>query len=272
MAGIESLLKGAVGSFAKDKAASFMTPSQMELARFALSPQAYLADKGIAAVAQLLGYGNEFKELKAGAEDEKAYGKEVARDAIGDMLPNAVGDFVRATPRVEEPYDPYNGYFAQNIGDWVSTRDSTPEQLNTFENTVRDMNYGTQTPGQGKYVGPLPEDNAMFDAQVSNLPYDLKATPVSGAPDDFDPALLASILRGDSANTTDTGFTDDVGEMTIVDQKDSGGGGNLSYTDMIDIQNQALNSTPNYGGGKLEDYFLQAAAYKRGGQICGCKH
>jgi hypothetical protein len=93
----------------------------------------------------------------------------------------------------------------------------------------------------------LLEDSAIFEANVSNLPYELKATPVSGAPDDFDPALLASILRGDSGSTTGTGSTDDVGEMTIVGQKDSGSGGNLSYTDMINLQNQTLNSTPNNG-------------------------
>jgi hypothetical protein len=328
MAGIDSLVKGAVGTFAKDKVSPMLSPSQMDFLTFALNPQAYLLNKGVTAAADYLGYGNEYKELKAGAQDDKDYYKEVLRDTIGDALPNTIGDFIRATPRVEEAYDPYNGYYAQNIGDWVSTRDSTPEANNKFEDFVRNENYGTLTPGQGKYVGPLPEDSAIFEANVSNLPYELKATPVSGAPDDFDPALLASILRGDSGSTTGTGSTDDVGEMTIVGQKDSGSGGNLSYTDMIDMQNQTLNSTPNYGvnipaittpsmpdysraygalggaesvnnlrnqllgmgisedtiGSAFSAYYapetgnegiksiVSEAGYRKGGQVCGCKH
>lgn len=297
MAGIDSLVKGAVGTFAKDKVSSMLSPSQMDFITFALNPQAYLLNKGVTAAADYLGYGNEVRDLKAGAEDDKEYYKEVMRDTIGDALPESIGDFVRATPRVEEPYDPYNGYFAQNINDWVGTRESTPEVYDRFENTVRDMNYGTQTPGTGKYVGPLPEDNAIFEANVSNLPYELKSTPVSGAPDDFDPALLASIIR--DANTTGTGATDDLGEVTVVDQKTPSGGGDLSYTEMIDVLNSTLNSTPNTGinvpatesfapmdfggtmdysdfgggnGGKgnIEDYSY--SQYKRGGQVCGCKH
>jgi len=244
---VDSLFKGAVSSLAKDKVTNTLTPTQMELASFILNPQYYIAEKGVNKIAEILGYGSDYKNLSADQKNDKALYKEVMRDTVGDMLPESLGDIVRATPRETESYDPYNGYFAQNINDWVSTRDSTPEKLDAFENTVRDMNYGTQTPGTGKAVGPLPEDNPIFESNVSNLPYELKSTPTSGAPDDFDPALLASILRGDSGNTTGTGSTDDVGEMTIVGQKDSGSGGNLSYTDMINLQNQTLNSTPNYG-------------------------
>ena len=241
MAGIDTLIKGAVGSLAKDKITSQLTPTQMELASFILNPQYYMAEKGINKIADILGYGSEYRNLSADAKSDKDYYKEIMRDSIGDVLPSSIGDIVRATPRVEEPYDPYNGYFAQNINDWVSTRTATPEEYDRFENTVRDMNYGTQTPGTGKYVGPLEEDNPIFESNVSNLPYELKSTPVSGAPDDFDPALLAAIIR--DANTTGTGATDDLGEVTIVDQKPSGSGGNLSYTEMIDV----LNSTPNTG-------------------------
>jgi hypothetical protein len=297
MAGIDNLVKGAVGTFTKDKVSPYLSPTQQDFLAFALNPQGYLIGKGVTAAADALGYGSQYRELKGGAQDDKEYYKEVMRDTIGDALPESIGDFVRATPRVEEPYDPYNGYFAQNINDWVGTRESTPEVYDRFENTVRDMNYGTQTPGTGKYVGPLAEDNSIFEANVSNLPYELKSTPVSGAPEGFDPKLLAAVIR--DANTTGTGATDDLGEVTVVDQKTPSGGGDLSYTEMIDVLNSTLNSTPNTGinvpatesfapmdfggtmdysdfggggGGKgnIEDYSY--SQYKRGGQVCGCKH
>ena len=222
MAGIvDTLVKGAVGSLAKDKITNTLTPTQMELASFILNPQYYIAEKGVNKIAEILGYGSEYKNLSADEKNDKAVYKEILRNTVGDMLPESLGDIVRATPRVEEPYDPYNGYFAQNINDWVSTRDSTPEKLDAFENTVRDMNYGTQTPGTGKAVGPLLEDNPIYQAQVSNLPYDLKSTPVSGTPEDFDPALLASIIRGDSSDTVDNNITDDMGNITITDTKNT---------------------------------------------------
>lgn len=305
MAGIDSLVKGAVGTFAKDKVSSMLSPSQMDFITFALNPQAYLLNKGVTAAADYLGYGNEVRDLKAGAEDDKEYYKEVMRDTIGDALPERIGDFVRATPRVEEPYDPYNGYFAQNINDWVGTRESTPEVYDRFENTVRDMNYGTQTPGTGKYVGPLAEDNPIFEANVSNLPYELKSTPVSGAPDDFDLALLASIIRGDDANTPDTSSatsrslssqtstTDDFGSPGYT--YDPNIGANVPVTESLAPTGYTFDENtgmvvpveeslapPGYtfdggygmnvpsGGGKLEDYSY--SEYRRGGQVCGCKH
>ena len=255
MAGIDSLIKGAVGSFAKDKAASFMTPSQMELARFALSPQAYLADKGIATVAQLLGYGNQYQELKSGAEGEKAYGREVIRDAIGDMLPSAVGDFVRVTPRMSD-----TDYEANMEALRQST--NSPEAANRYENNVRDMNYGTQIPGQGKFVGALPENNAIFQSNVSNLPYELKSTPVSGAPDDFDPALLASIMRGGSE---EVGPQENYSQSRLDSEYDFGS----DFSEYLGKLN-GDNATIDFGGGggKLEN-LIQAEDnnYKYGGQI-----
>jgi hypothetical protein len=242
---VDQFIKGAVGSLAKDKITNTLTPTQMELASFILNPQYYMAEKGINKIADILGYGSDYKNLSADAKIDKDYYKEIMRDTVGDMLPEFLGNIVRATPRVEEPYDPYNGYFAQNINDWVGTRESTPEKLDAFENTVRDMNYGTQTPGTGKYVGPLEEDNPIFESNVSNLPYELKSTPVSGAPDDFDPALLAAIIR--DANATSTGVTDDLGEVTIVDQKPAGNGSDLSYTDMLDVLNSTSTYNPNLG-------------------------
>lgn len=203
MAGIDTLFKGAVGSLAKDKITNTLTPTQMELASFILNPQYYIAEKGVNKIAEILGYGSDYKNLSADEKSDKAYYKEIMRDTVGDMLPESFGDIVRATPRETEPYDPYNGYFAQNINDWVSTRDSTPEQLNAFENTVRDINYGTQTPGQGQYVGPLPEDNPMFQNRVENLAYDLNSIPTSGIPADLNIENLRNAIGpgGDFVST-----------------------------------------------------------------------
>jgi hypothetical protein len=257
--GINELIQRAAGSLAKDKISSMLTPNQLELASFLMSPQYYIAEKGVNKIADLLGYGTDYRQLKDDAKADKDYTKEIFRDAIGDMLPESLGDIVRATPRMTD--DEYEARMQE-----LRQSASTPEATARFENTVRDMNYGTQTPGQGKYVGPLPEDNPMFGANVSNLPYDLKSAPISGTPDDFDPALLASIIRGDSANTPDTGFTDDLGEMTVTGDKAPGGdfapidfGGTMDYSDVFGGSS---------GGGKLEDYAY--SQYRQGGRVCSC--
>ena len=233
MAGIDSLIKGAVGTLAKDKMSQYLSPSQLELARFAMSPQAYLADKGITAVANLLGYGNQYQELKAGAEDNKEYGKQIIRDTIGDALPTAVGDLVRATPRgVDEPAGTYTAfdpetqtYTQQGSANPVATGTSA-----TFEDFMRDLNAGdTQS------VGPLEEyDQKRLDAE-----YDFGS--------DFSDYLGKP--NGDNA-PIDFGGTMGYGDMF-------GGGGKGFERDM------------EYGGGF--NSFLQAEAYKRGGEICGCK-
>ena len=251
MAGIDSLVKGAVGSFAKDKVSQYLSPAQMDFITFALNPQAYLLDKGVNAAANALGYGSQYRELKGGFEADKEYYKEVMRDSIGDMLPDTVGDFVRATPRISEAdLQPAGEYIAWNPDTQSFETQGSPRPVSTgnsaaFENTVRDMQYGTQTPGTGKAMGPLPEGNPIFESNVSNLPYELQSTPVSGAPEGFDPALLAAIIRG--ANTTNTGATDDLGEITVVDQKTPSDGGDLSYTEMIDVLNSTSTYDPNLG-------------------------
>jgi len=236
MSGLDSLVRGTVGSFAKDKVSSYLSPTQMDFARFAMNPQMYLAEKGISAVAELLGYGGEYRTLKRGAQDENEDYKQVMRDSIGNMLPDAVGDFVRATPRRSEAdsqpagaytvFDPETQtYIQQGSFNPVASSNSAG-----FDNFVRDLNYGTHTPGTGKAVGPLPEGNPIFENNVSNLPYELMSTPVSGAPDNFDPALLAAVIRDDNEIKRISGR---------ADQKPSSN--NLPSTEMIDI----LNSTSN---------------------------
>jgi hypothetical protein len=267
MSGIQSLLGSGAKTFGIDKLSENLPPQMRELLPFAMNPQGYLVGKAVNSIADYLGYGNEVKDLQADAKAEKDYFKETIRDAIGDVLPNTVGDFVRATPRVEEPYDPYNGYFAQNINDWVSTRDSTPESIDNFENFVRNENYGTQTPGTGKAVGPLPEDNPIFESNVSNLPYELKSTPVSGAPDNFDPALLAAIIRGNYETPSDTGPQLDPASTPAgsgfvpIDF-----GGTMDYSD--DFGKYGLGVSDFGGGGRFDsEYYKSANAMANGGFI-----
>jgi len=225
MAGIQSLLGGGAKTFGIDKLSENLSPQMRELLPFAINPQGYLVGKAVNSIADYLGYGNEVKDLQADAKAEKDYFKETMRDTIGNALPNSIGDFVRATPRVEEPYDPYNGYYAQNINDWVSTLDSTPESNDKFEDFVRNEYYGTQTPGQGKYVGPLPEDNPMFENRIENLAYDLNSIPTSGAPESLDIENLRNAIGpgGDFMPSGGKGNSLSVSELDNIEQYFRGG-------------------------------------------------
>ena len=225
MAGIQSLLGGGAKTFGIDKLSENLSPQMRELLPFAINPQGYLVGKAVNSLADYLGYGNEVKDLQADAKAEKDYFKETMRDTIGNALPNTIGDFIRATPRVEEPYDPYNGYYAQNIGDWVSTLESTPEANDKFEDFVRNEYYGTQTPGQRKYVGPLPEDNPMFENRIENLAYDLGSIPTSGAPESLDIENLRNVIGpgSDFMPSGGKGNSLSVSELDNIEQYFRGG-------------------------------------------------
>lgn len=113
----------------------------------------------------------------------------------------------------------------------LSAQVNAPGSVDRFENYLRDAEYGTITPVDSQYVGPLEEYSSLRADDEYNFMNSLS---------NFQPGLQND--------------TNDLGEMTIVDQKDSGSGGdfmprgsNLSYTDMIDAQNQTLNSTFNSG-------------------------
>ena len=109
MAGIQSLLGGGLKSFGVDKLSENLPPRMREFLPFALNPQGYIVGKAVNSLADILGYGNEVKELQADAKGQKEYYKETMRDAIGNVLPDAIGDFVRATPRsnIDEPAGTY---------------------------------------------------------------------------------------------------------------------------------------------------------------------
>ena len=224
MAGIDTLIRGAVGSLAKDKITSQLTPTQMELASFILNPQYYMAEKGINKIADILGYGSDYKNLQADAKSNNQYYKEIMRDALGNVLPDSIGNIIRSNPKISEADQaPAGEYMAWDPATQSWTTQGSPSPVSTgtsdaFDDFLRDLNAGdTQT------VGPLEEyDQKRLDAE-----YDFQ-TSLS----DFQPGLSNN--------------TDDLGEVTVVDQKPADSGGDLSYTEMIDI----LNSTPSISGSR----------------------
>lgn len=224
MAGIDTLIRGAVGSLAKDKITSQLTPTQMELASFILNPQYYMAEKGINKIADILGYGSDYKTLQADAKSNNQYYKEIMRDALGNVLPDSIGNIIRSNPKISEAdQTPAGEYIAWDPATQSWTTQGSPSPVSTgtsdaFDDFLRDLNAGdTQT------VGPLEEyDQKRLDAE-----YDFQ-TSLS----DFQPGLSNN--------------TDDLGEVTVVDQKPADSGGDLSYTEMIDI----LNSTPSISGSR----------------------
>lgn len=249
MAGIQSLLGGGLKSFGVDKLSENLPPKMRELLPFALNPQGYIVGKAVNSLADYLGYGNEARELQAGAKDEKDYYKETMRDAIGNVLPDAIGDFVRVTPRATTD-EPAGTYYDAETQDWKQSLNPvmSPNSGSNFENFVRNEQYGTMTPGQGKYVGPLPEDNAIFQANVSNLPYDLGLSPTEGMPEDFDIELLRSILQSRNIpNNTVNEYGDPMGNFSNNNSGDQSQGGSSE-----DEFNDLMTSMTAIGGGTPE--------------------
>jgi hypothetical protein len=222
MAGIDTLIRGAVGSLAKDKITSQLTPTQMELASFILNPQYYLAEKGVNKIADILGYGGDLKTVQADAKTSNQYYKEIMRDALGNVLPDSLGNIIRSNPKIPEAdQEPAGEYIAWDPAteSWTQQASSNPISRNTsstFDDFLHDLNAGNNQP-----VGPLEE----YDQKRLDDEYDFQ-TSLSN----FQPGL--------------NNYVDDLGEITVVDQKPASSGGNLSYTEMIDV----LNSPSNVGG------------------------
>ena len=141
---------------------------------------------------------------------------------IDSSLPTAqntvdtAGRIVYSNPSSGISEEDYNQQMAS-----LSAQTNLPGGQERFEDYLRDLDYGTITPVDSKYVGPLEEYDSLR------------------ADDEY--AFTNSLSDFQSGLNNDV---NDLGEMEIVDQKDSGSGGNLSYTDMIDV----LNSTSNVGG------------------------
>jgi hypothetical protein len=216
---VDQFIKGAVGSLAKDKITNTLTPTQMELASFILNPQYYMAEKGINKIADILGYGSDYKNVQADAKANNQYYKELMRDALGNVLPDSIGNIIRSNPKISEAdLQPAGEYIAWDPATESWTRQGSPRPVSrgtseTFDDFLRDLNAG-----DSQTVGPLEEyDQKRLDAE-----YDFQ-TSLS----DFQPGLNNDV--------------NDLGEVTVVDQKPADSGGDLSYTEMLDI----LNSTPS---------------------------
>jgi len=245
MSGINALLERGAKSLFGGAVSDLLTPQQREFAQFALNPQFYIAEKGINAVAELMGYGGTYRELKQGAKDERDYGKEVARDVIGDMLPDSLGDYVRVTPRGDD--SPAGMYYDSNVGDFVQSSNpvisSDPFTGDRFGGKY-DQNSVYNTNSQN-YVGPAyPKDmdSSIYSSNMTDLlemlgPYEAKETPetaMSGVRDTT-PAFDSPI---------DFGGTMDYSDIL-------GGGGYGGFG----------------GGGDRGNYDYSSYAYAKGGQI-----
>jgi hypothetical protein len=228
MADLTSLIKGAGGSFAKDKLSQFLSPTQMDFLSLALGPKAYLLNTGIDVLAKTLGYGNEYKELKTGAEDDKAYAREVARDIIGDMLPDALGDVIRTTPRgdnspagVYTAYDPETETYVQQ-GSSNSVASSDPFANQRFD-AAYDSNspYNTNSP---TYVGPAnPKDmnSSIYSGNLTDLLEMLNSYEAKAVPE--------TVITG-TKETAPDGYTTDTNESVSTPVEFDG---TMDYSDIF---------------------------------------
>lgn len=246
MAGIDSLVTGGAKSLLKDKASELMSPAQMEFARFALNPQLYLAEKGISAVADLMGYGSQLKELQQGAQGEKEYYKETMRDALGNVLPGAIGDFVRANKQgIDAPVGAYTTWNPETQSYEEQQSNSPVNVADAFANQRFDAGFNTNSPyniNSDFYVGA--QTPQSLPSQVNQM--ELLEMLSQYAQPDSSPTGLQNFLENNMGS-------DDYGNPMLAP------GGDFA----------PRNETPmdsGISGGKLtNDYFQDQ--YKRGGQI-----
>ena len=72
----------------------------------------------------------------------------------------------------------------------IRARANSPESVARFENTMRDMEYGTINPASSYYVGPDTEDSERFKLNETMLPRRLESVPVES---NFTPAQLEAL-------------------------------------------------------------------------------
>jgi hypothetical protein len=251
MAGIDSLLKGAAESFAKETAGKILTPQQMEFAKFLLNPKFYLAEQGLNKLASSLGYGQEVKQVQADAQDEKEYFKEVMRDSIGDMLPDSIGNLIRATP-MTEPNAPAGVYTSYDpaTDSWNQNQSSNPViSSNPFASDLfaaaNDINSVYNTNSQN-YVGPTyPQDiySGIYSSNLTDLlqmlgPYESKAIPET---------IITE--SKETAPTTET--------LSPIDFS-----GTMDYSDMFGGGDKGFEREMDFG-----DYDYGSYEMAKGGQI-----
>jgi len=277
MAGIDNLVKGAVGTLAKDKVSSYLSPSQMDFITFALNPQAYLLDKGVTAAADALGYGSQYRELKGGAQDEKEYYKEVMRDTIGDMLPGGVGDFVRANPKNSEiDSSPAGTYTAWNPDTQSFEEQQSNNPVTVFDQFAADRfasGFDVTSPynvASNTYIGPQTPGSIQTQINTTDLlellePYRSSETPEMTTTGIKEIAPAGSTIDTDIDAIIPSGAGGD-----FVSRADSlmDSGGTMDYSDVF---GSSYGGGGGGGGGKYYDDF-SSQAYAKGGKTCGCKH
>jgi hypothetical protein len=254
MAGIDSLLKGVAQSFAKETAGKILTPQQMEFARFLMNPQFYLAEQGINKLASSLGYGQEVKQVQADAKVNEDYFKQIMRDAAGNVLPDSIGNLIRATPKPSEAdLQPAGVYTAFDPETQTYIQQESPNPIPRgdsakFEDFLRELEIEVVPE-----VGPQEE----YSQARLNDEYDFM-----NSLSDFQPGLQ------DSAPATEPGLQDSDNSIDLsgtMDYSDlfSGGGGR-------DLEMYFGNDFGGFGGGGgggggYFDYSSNAMA--KGGQI-----
>ena len=165
MAGIGDLAFGALKKFGGDALGDTLSPTQKEFLSFILSPQGYVLNKGIGALANAAGFGDDYQGLQDSKKANDRYAKDVFRDSVSDMLPNSVGNLLRVTPK--NVSDPAGAYFDLETNQWVYPAEPVdPFAIDRF-NANGDPNsmYNSESP---TFVGP----KLMHDS-YGNFSYDL---------------------------------------------------------------------------------------------------
>jgi hypothetical protein len=287
MAGIDTLLRGAATTFAKDKVSPFLTPMQRDFLALILSPQGYLLDTGINAAANALGYGSQYRELKGGAKDNEDYYKEVMRDSIGDMLPDTVGDFVRATPRISEAdsqpagvytaFDPDTETYVQQ-GSSNPVASSDPFAGDRFSGKYdQDSVFNTNSQNYVGPANPKDMDSSIYSSNLTDLLSMLDEYRAAEVPETVITASKETAPEGYTFDN-ETGLNVPVGDQTVTETPiDFGGtmdysdifGGDYNYYGGFDTSRDFGGGGGNSGGGKFYDDFSSMAMAK-GGRVRGC--
>ena len=168
-------LLGLASILAREYANSLPTVQQRDDFLKVFSPHTYYGN-------QLIQYlANTFDpEIGSGLKDAQ-----VLKGQYG-MQP-----YYEGRPENQLSEEEYNTQMAE-----LNAKVNKPDSVERFENYLRDLNFGTQVPGQGKFVGALPEDNAIFQNRVENLAYDLNTEPTSGVPEGLDLERLRNTIYG----------------------------------------------------------------------------
>jgi hypothetical protein len=277
VAGIDSLLKGVAQSFAKDTAGKILTPQQMELARFLINPQFYLAEQGINKLSNLMGYGQEVKQMQTDAKLNEDYFKQIMRDAAGDVLPDFIGNLIRATPKPSEAdLQPAGVYIAFDPETQTYIQHESPNPIPRggsakFDDFLRELEIDVipEVGPQEEYSQARLNDEYDFMNSISDFQSGLQDSAPATEPGLQDSAPATEPGLEDSAPATEPGLEDSdnsidlSGTMDYSDLFSGGGGRDLEMYFGNDFG--GFGGGGGGGGGGYFDYSSNAMA--KGGQI-----